>query len=85
MAHTTDGSALEAAYAELHYLFARARCECEHPDGDCRRQAEFRVSLVCLAEGCDGAVHVHLICGDCLAAWRENAAEDGVELRVLPL
>ncbi len=68
----------------------RPPCECSHGDGDgpesrCGDEATVRVTVQCVAEGCDCAAGVYLICARCLAVWKRNAREDGVRLRVRPL
>ena len=68
-------------------LRGRPRCECEHDNGRCRRRATHRVSAICAAEGCDTAVHVHLLCTECKDGWLHQASHDPTapELRVTPL
>ncbi len=62
------------------------RCECHHPER-CPRQARFRVSELCAADGCGVAVSVHLGCADCKDSWVDHAREcgHGHQLRVTPL
>lgn len=67
---------------------ARPPCECRHedrPNSLCGGQATVRVTVQCVAEGCDCAAGVYLICDRCLAVWKRYALEDGVRLRVRPL
>ncbi|WP_121257621.1 hypothetical protein [Nocardioides ferulae] len=62
-------------------------CECQHgpPREQCGERAAARVSLLCAVAGCDCAVEVHLLCTECVAAWRRSARQNGVRLRVAPL
>jgi hypothetical protein len=65
-----------------------AECECGHrdrPDGRCGVRAQVRVTVVCIAEGCDCSAGVYTICRECLSVWRRNARRDGVRLRVKPI
>lgn len=59
-------------------------CECTHDDGRsrCRQRARHRVTVVCVAPGCDCAAGVYLLCAECLESWQEHARSDGVRLRV---
>ena len=61
------------------------RCECTHRGGTVRSpgEAEYAVTAVCAAEGCDCAAGVYLLCAECLAVWRRRSGEPGwPELRV---
>jgi hypothetical protein len=63
------------------------KCQCEHSDGRCRRNAIFRVSVICAETDCRSAVHVYLACGSCKAKWLQHSAScrNCPELRVAPL
>ena len=66
----------------------QADCECGHadrPSGRCGAPAQVRVTVVCVAEGCDCAAGVYLICRECLSVWRRSARRDGIRLRVRSL
>lgn len=63
-------------------------CECSHSDDPaerCGEEAIARVTVVCVAEGCDCAAGVYLLCRECLSAWEDDARSEGVELRVTRL
>jgi hypothetical protein len=67
---------------------ARPPCECSHanrPDSRCGDDATVRVTVECVAEGCDCAAGVYLICDKCLSVWKRQARENRVRLRVRPL
>jgi hypothetical protein len=63
------------------------KCQCEHSDGRCRRNAAFRVSVVCAEPECHTAVHVYLACGLCKVKWLQHSANCShcPELRVASL
>jgi hypothetical protein len=63
------------------------KCQCEHSDGRCRRNATFRVSIICADAECRNAVHVYLACGTCKVQWLQHSADcsDCPELRVARL
>jgi hypothetical protein len=63
------------------------KCQCEHDDGRCRRNATFRVSVICAEADCRSAVHVYLACGTCKVTWLQHSARCSYcpELRVAPL
>ena len=63
------------------------KCQCEHSDGRCRRNATFRVSVICAEVDCRTAVHVYLACSICKVKWLQHSAECShcPELRVAPL
>jgi hypothetical protein len=63
------------------------KCQCEHDDGRCRRNATFRVSVICAEADCRSAVHVYLACGTCKVKWLQHSARCSYcpELRVAPL
>jgi hypothetical protein len=85
---TTSSTDLEQILSALAGGEAQAECECHHPSdpsGRCARPARVRVTVVCAAEGCDGAAGVHLVCHECLAAWSRRARQEGVRLRINPL
>lgn len=88
MSTTANSTDLDEVLSALVSGEAHAECECKHPgdpSGRCHRRARVRVTVVCMAEGCDCAAAVHLVCHECLAAWSRRAREDGVRLRVNPL
>lgn len=60
-------------------------CDCVHSDQPCDQPADFRVTVLCEAEDCDGAVWTHLVCGDCLPDWMHDAREHGWRVRVREL
>ena len=67
---------------------APVACECSHsddPDERCGDEAVARVTVVCVAEGCDCAAGVYLLCRECLSARQETARREGITLRVTPL
>lgn len=85
---TTNSTDLEQVFSALARSEPHAQCECQHPSdpsGRCAGPARVRVTVVCTAEGCDGAAGVHLVCHECLAAWSRRARQDGVRLRINPL
>lgn len=68
----------------------RPPCDCTHDDEyggvqPCGEPAVHRVSVICQAKGCNCAASVHLLCSECLAAWRVFAARDQMRLRVRAL
>lgn len=75
----------------MAFRFTLPRCQCRHVDGlgeesTCEERAAFRVTVVCLVEGCSCGATVYLLCGECTDVWQERAARDpqAPELRVTP-
>ena len=86
MPATTPPAPTPAAMPEVSDV--ALTCECVHSgavERACVRPATFRVTVVCMEETCDCAVSVHLLCTECLSAWRDDARKDGVDLRVTRL
>lgn len=85
----TSGNPARRADQLTEAALGRApRCQCEHPDGKCRRVARFRVSHLCAADGCESAVHVTLLCAECkiaAMAYHEENCMSGGRLRIRSL